>query len=817
MGMAGKTIMGLNKESSQKKLEKLNQQPIESVDVGVDLASNGFLTSTAEGLGLLVQARMEVGRVNDPAEHEADAMAFDFLRWQQSSGEQSAPAQRQISSGQTSRSTSGGTMETGGFAVDGALESEIARETGRGSGLDGSTRGQFEGFFGVDLGGVRVHADSKAAELSRSLGAEAFTVGNDVFFGEGRFNSGSSTGMGLLAHELTHVVQQGSSSMRRVDQNSVRISRSPMGNSVIYRSISSSDAIKITGAGVLFKKVWELLETVKELFRSLKDEKSNSQILLDSSRVLRTSADATRSSLDVVVKAGGGMGTAITQAIPGIGLITSFMSFVDNLSMKIQPLIDARRTARATLVKLNTKAADLPPGSPEDTKVKVNISAVKRLISESSWKLGVLFENAALDAVAIGGHIAKLTVVGAPVGTVMTLTAVASKIFVGIVDTARNWYAASTSKEAEVKYTEAKENLEKAKEKPGDTGRIDTAQKAHDAAYQVLVSKSTHFAMKQLLEAAFQGMRTGEDFCEPDIRKLLLSYGVTDAFINDTEAQFRSAELERRKTIEIKSEVALLEAGKLLEVGEPKFFLKRVGGWLEAIKKGAGIVWGMAKSAGTAVSDSVLAGKKEWAQSGEKKAGGFGRIVGATAGAIVGPIAAGGRAVKQFFSSKPPPKFESDVKYEYVEKEVKSAVESALVPIKEKVKPGVGVTDKILNQALEKPYANLLARFIPKDSVDRRAQMNEMVTLKVKDWLRGMRSDGKEIDVLLTKITFTKTSIKISLALKKNMARSEIAKVISKAAVETSVVNPMHAGTGISDRATRVGQMGAESSPTTSQ
>ncbi len=808
--------MGLNKESSQKNLEKLNQQPIESVDVGIDLASNGFLTSTVEGLGLLVQARMEVGRVNDPAEHEADAIALDFLRWQQSSGEQSAPTQQQISSGQTSRSTSGGTMETGGFAVDGALESEIAQETGRGSGLDHSTRGQFEGYFGVDLGGVRVHADNKAAELSRSLGAEAFTVGNDVFFGEGRFNSGSSSGMGLLAHELAHVVQQGSSPMRRVDQNSVRISRSPVGNAVIYRKISSSDAIKITGAGVLFKKVGELLQSCNELYTSLKDEKSNSQILLDSSRVLRTSADATRSSLDVVVKAGGGMGGAITQAIPGIGLITSFMSLVDNLLIKIQPLINARRTARATLVELNKKTADLPPGSPEHTKVKVNISAVKRLISESSWKLGVLFENAALDAVAIGGHIAKLTVVGAPVGTVITLAAVASKMFVGAVDTVRNWHAASTSKEAEVAYDKAEEELGKLKDSK-DTLAIEKFQKDRDDAYQVLVSKSTRFAMEQLLVAAFQGMRAGEDFCEPGIRKLLLSYGVTDAFINDTEAQFRSAKLEDREKIKIKSEVALLEVGKLLEVGEPKFILERVEGWLKAIGEGVGIAWGMAKSAGTAVSASVLAGKERGAQVGKEKAGSFGRIVGATTGAIVGPIAAGGRAVKEFFSSKPPPKFESDVEYEYVEKEVKSAVESALVPIKTKVKPGVGVTDKILNQALEKPYANLLARFIPKDSVDRRAQMNEMVTLKVKDWLRGMRSDGKEIDVLLTKITFTKTSIKILLALKKDRARSEIAIVPSKAAVETSVVNPMHADTGISDRATRVGQMGAKSSPTTSQ
>jgi hypothetical protein len=200
---------------------------------------------------------------------------------------------------------------------------------------------------------------------------------------------------------------------------------------------------------------------------------------------------------------------------------------------------------------------------------------------------------------------------------------------------------------------------------------------------------------------------------------------------------------------------------------------------------------GMVKSAGTAVYDSVLAG---------------------------------GRAVKEFFSSKPRPKpeeprpkLEYQVNLDILHQQVNNVVEGALKPIKEKVKPGVGVTEKILNKALEKPYEYLLARFVPKDPVERRAQLNEMVTLKVKHLLVGMRSDGKEIDVLGTKITFTKTSIKISLALKKNMARPEKAKVTSKTAVETSVVNPMHAGKGISDRATRVGQVGAKSSPTTSQ
>jgi len=65
-----------------------------------------------------------------------------------------------------------------------------------------------ETHFGAPLDGVRVHADSEAAALSRELEARAFTVGSDVFFAEGQYNPHSTEGQALLAHEVTHVGQQ---------------------------------------------------------------------------------------------------------------------------------------------------------------------------------------------------------------------------------------------------------------------------------------------------------------------------------------------------------------------------------------------------------------------------------------------------------------------------------------------------------------------------------------------------------------------------------------------------------------------------------
>lgn len=74
--------------------------------------------------------------------------------------------------------------------------------------LDNPTRAFMEPMFGYDFGGVRVHNDSFAADASRQLRAQAFTVGRDIYFGAGRFQPQTPEGQKLLAHELTHVVQQ---------------------------------------------------------------------------------------------------------------------------------------------------------------------------------------------------------------------------------------------------------------------------------------------------------------------------------------------------------------------------------------------------------------------------------------------------------------------------------------------------------------------------------------------------------------------------------------------------------------------------------
>jgi uncharacterized protein DUF4157 len=88
------------------------------------------------------------------------------------------------------------------------LEQKIQRERGAGQMLDYSVKRQMESAFQADFGNVRVHNDPRANDLSRNVDARAFTTGNDIFFGRGEYNPGSSAGRELIAHELTHVVQQ---------------------------------------------------------------------------------------------------------------------------------------------------------------------------------------------------------------------------------------------------------------------------------------------------------------------------------------------------------------------------------------------------------------------------------------------------------------------------------------------------------------------------------------------------------------------------------------------------------------------------------
>jgi len=146
---------------------------------------------------MVVQAKLEIGQVRDVYEQEADRVADTVMQMMEPDGIRLAEAiiQTKQSPGK-------------GMEVASGLEARIKHLRGRGQPLPEPVRAFFEPRFGYDFSMVRMHTDVQAAELARALNARAFAVGQDVVFGAGQYALGTTEGMRLLAHELTHVVQQ---------------------------------------------------------------------------------------------------------------------------------------------------------------------------------------------------------------------------------------------------------------------------------------------------------------------------------------------------------------------------------------------------------------------------------------------------------------------------------------------------------------------------------------------------------------------------------------------------------------------------------
>jgi hypothetical protein len=127
-------------------------------------------------------------QASSPAEREARDIANDLTS---EGGPRRAPAP----------------TRKGGPEAPPRFRSEVARG---GSPLPDGVRQHLESDFGTGLGHVRIHADQRAQRTTENLGARAVTVGSDIMFAPGRYDPGNPAGDRLLAHEVTHAVQQSS-------------------------------------------------------------------------------------------------------------------------------------------------------------------------------------------------------------------------------------------------------------------------------------------------------------------------------------------------------------------------------------------------------------------------------------------------------------------------------------------------------------------------------------------------------------------------------------------------------------------------------
>ncbi|MES3020477.1 MAG: DUF4157 domain-containing protein [Pseudomonadota bacterium] len=157
-----------------------------------------FAPATA---GAAIQTKLTVNQAGDKFEQEADRMADKVMRAPAAADDKlatGAPDQKLL------RKESGAAP-----SVDGATQSAIGNKMSGGMPLSNDVRGFMEPRFGADFGNVRVHNDAESAGLSNRLSARAFTYQNHVFFSHNQYQPGTSDGKHLLAHELTHTIQQG--------------------------------------------------------------------------------------------------------------------------------------------------------------------------------------------------------------------------------------------------------------------------------------------------------------------------------------------------------------------------------------------------------------------------------------------------------------------------------------------------------------------------------------------------------------------------------------------------------------------------------
>lgn len=109
--------------------------------------------------------------------------------------------------------------DSGPSTASSDLESQLNANKGGGSPLPEGTRSQMEGAFGADFSGVRVHTNPGAVQMNKELEAQAFTHGSDLYFNSGKYDPGSTDGNRLLAHELTHTLQQSKNIAKSIQRN----------------------------------------------------------------------------------------------------------------------------------------------------------------------------------------------------------------------------------------------------------------------------------------------------------------------------------------------------------------------------------------------------------------------------------------------------------------------------------------------------------------------------------------------------------------------------------------------------------------------
>lgn len=288
------------------RLEKFQKLDTSMVQMGPPRLSNGSP----------IQPKLTIGAPGDVYEQEADRVAKQVVTQIHSPKSLNTPssAQRQDLPEQDELMMKPIIQRHNGPKdANPNLEQAINQSRGGGRPLDDTIRGPMEQAFGANFGGVRVHSDTKAHQLNESIQARAFTTGQDLFFRQGAYQPGSRVGQELLAHELTHVVQQ--NGLEKSSTSEVqRLNRKTNG---------SQDTIQSNEA---FKNVFVSSESINNVIQCSGKYTSVEQKAKGSQKISQTELEeATKEWLEEMVKDEGYKDaegkTVDTSVIQGLSIV----------------------------------------------------------------------------------------------------------------------------------------------------------------------------------------------------------------------------------------------------------------------------------------------------------------------------------------------------------------------------------------------------------------------------------------------------------------------------------------------------------------
>ncbi|BAY79285.1 AAA ATPase (plasmid) [Nostoc linckia NIES-25] len=208
--------------------EELQMKPLDSSPQAVtqEQPVNEPVTHDISRMSLRVQTKLTINQPGDIYEQQADTVARQVMQQisqpqnQQFIQHEAFPEtelQRKFLVGSATPVVQ---RQGGGVVSTSNLETSIQRGRQNGQPLSDDIRQPMEQAFGADFSGVKIHTDSRSHELNQTIQARAFTTGQDIFFRQGEYNPGSYQGKELLAHELTHVVQQNGNAIGRQKDSS---------------------------------------------------------------------------------------------------------------------------------------------------------------------------------------------------------------------------------------------------------------------------------------------------------------------------------------------------------------------------------------------------------------------------------------------------------------------------------------------------------------------------------------------------------------------------------------------------------------------